>query len=104
MDQNEEAAISESVRTSRGARSAPASVMGIVVTSLKADDLQALLKDNPHLLAATGYVKGAETISWGDQKIDTSFTGVSAQYIDVEDAKVAAGRLPANEALRYLVN
>ncbi len=70
----------------------PASAMGIVITTLKQADLDALIKENPHLLFGTGYVKGAETITWGSQKVDTNFTGVTAQLIEVEDAKVAKGR------------
>lgn len=75
----------------------PASVMGVVITSLKADDIQAIIKDNPHILAGTGYVKGAETINWGDQKTDTSFVGVSSQYVYVEDVKLSKGRFFTEE-------
>lgn len=78
----------------------PASVMGIVVTSFKADDIRAILKENDHLLAGTGYVKGTDTITWGDQKTDTSFVGVNAELIDVEDAKVASGRFFTSEEER----
>jgi len=46
----------------------------------------------PDLVAATGYVKGAETITWGNEKTDTTFVGVSADLVNVEDAKVASGR------------
>jgi putative ABC transport system permease protein len=70
----------------------PASVMGVVITSLKVDDIRALLKDIPHLLAGTGYVRGTDTVTWGDVKVDTYFTGVNAQLVDVEAAKVAVGR------------
>ena len=75
----------------------PASAMGTVITSLKDDDVRAIIKDNPRILAGTGYVKGAETITWGDEKTDTNFTGVSAQFIDVEDASVAKGRFFTEE-------
>jgi len=75
----------------------PASAMGIVITTLTADDIKAIVKDNPHILSGTGYVKGAETVSWGDNKVDTNFTGVSAQYTDVEDAKVEQGRFFSEE-------
>ncbi|MCX6782119.1 MAG: ABC transporter permease [Candidatus Magasanikbacteria bacterium] len=78
----------------------PASAMGIVITTLKDDDIKALLKEIPSLTAGTGYVKGAETISWGDQKTDTNFTGVSAQYTEVEDAKVEFGRFFTEEEER----
>lgn len=78
----------------------PASVMGVVITSLKADDIEAVIKDNSHILAGTGYVKGAETVAWGDQKTDTNFVGVSAQYVDVEDVKLAKGRFFTEEEER----
>lgn len=70
----------------------PASVFGVVVTSLKEDDLAALLKEYPHFVYATGYVKGTDTIIWGDQKTDTTFVGVSADLPNVEDAIVESGR------------
>ncbi|MDD2757792.1 MAG: ABC transporter permease [Patescibacteria group bacterium] len=75
----------------------PASVMGVVITTLKTDDIKALVKDIPTLTAGTGYVKGAETINWGEQKTDTNFTGVSAEFIDVEDAPVERGRFFTEE-------
>jgi len=70
----------------------PASVMGVLITSLKEDDIEALLKEYPHFIAATGYVKGTDTVVWGDQKTDTTFVGVNAALPEVEDAKVASGR------------
>ena len=70
----------------------PASVMGILITTLKDDDLKALVKEVPYFVAANGYVKGTATVIWGDQKVDTNFTGVNAEYLEVEDAKVEMGR------------
>lgn len=71
----------------------PAAAMGIVVTSLKASDVEAIIKDNGgYFLAGTGYVRGNDTVTWEGNKIDTNFVGVSAQYIDVEDAPLASGR------------
>mgnify|MGYP003393876444 CR=1 FL=1 len=70
----------------------PASVYGVVVTSLKEDDLKALLKEYPHFIAATGYVKGTDTVVFGDQKIDTTFVGVNADLPNVEDAGIEKGR------------
>jgi len=75
----------------------PASAMGIVITTLTVDDIKAIVKDNSHVLSGTGYVKGAETVAWRDNKVDTNFTGVNAQYIDVEDAKVEQGRFFSEE-------
>lgn len=70
----------------------PASVFGVLITSLKEDDVTAMLKEYPHFVAATGYVKGTDTVVWNDQKTDTTFVGVNASLPDVEDAKVASGR------------
>ena len=73
-------------------KGAPVSAMGVVITTLKNDDVAELLKQIPILVAGTGYVKGTDTITWGDEKTDTNFSGVSADYPNVEDAKVANGR------------
>ncbi len=70
----------------------PASAFGVVITSLKSDDIQELLKEDPHFIAATGYVKGTDTVAWGDQKTDTTFVGVNADLPNVEDAAVEKGR------------
>ncbi|HRY36995.1 MAG TPA: ABC transporter permease [Candidatus Magasanikbacteria bacterium] len=70
----------------------PASVMGVVITTLKDDDLKALVKEIPYFTAVSGYVKGTDTVTWGDQQTDTNFTGVNYSYIDVEDTKVEIGR------------
>ncbi len=70
----------------------PASVFGVVVTSLKEEDLNALVKEYPHFIAVTGYVKGSDTVSWGDQKTDTTFVGVNADLPNVEDAGIENGR------------
>ncbi len=70
----------------------PASVFGVVVTSLKDDDINAIMKENSHLIASTGYVKGTDTVVWGDHKTDTTFVGVNADLPIVEDAGVETGR------------
>ena len=75
----------------------PASVMGVVITTLKDDDIRALVKEIPAVTAGTGYVKGTATLNWGEQKTDTNFTGVNAEYIDVEDAPVERGRFFTEE-------
>ncbi|MDO8509972.1 MAG: ABC transporter permease, partial [bacterium] len=71
----------------------PASAMGIVITTLTNADIRALITpDFPSIIAGTAYVKGADTVNYGELKIDTTFSGVSASYPDVEDAVVASGR------------
>lgn len=75
------------------AKGPPASALGIVVTTLKNSDVEALVTPAyPHIIAGTGYVRGAETVSWGDNKTDTNFVGVSADLLLVEDTGVASGR------------
>ncbi len=71
----------------------PASAMGIVITTLKNSDIKALVTPSfPSIVAGTTYVKGTDTVNYGEQKIDTTFTGVSANFPDVEDTKVEFGR------------
>lgn len=81
----------------------PASAMGIVITTLKYDDVKALVGPNfPHITHATVYVRGADTVVWGDNKVDVNFVGVSAGLPDVEDTSVAAGRFFYEEEERGL--
>ena len=80
----------------------PASALGIVITSLKSEDIDKIVNNNgeyPQIVAGTGYVKGSDTITWSGNgnEVDTSFTGVNASLIDVENAKVAAGRFFTEE-------
>jgi putative ABC transport system permease protein len=72
----------------------PPSVMGLVNTSLKDDDITALLNKNnvPHGIAVTGYNRGVGTITWRDQQIDGTFVGVNSYFPEVEDSQVAEGR------------
>jgi putative ABC transport system permease protein len=76
----------------------PASAMGILITTLKNDDIKALVgPEFPDVVAATGYVRGADTINWGDNKIDTNFVGVSTDLLKVEDTSVRDGRFFSDE-------
>mgnify|MGYP000302353962 CR=1 FL=1 len=76
----------------------PASAMGIVITTLTNDDIKALTgPEFSDVVAATGYVRGSETINWGDNKTDTSFVGVSASLPQVEDTSVRMGRFFSEE-------
>lgn len=79
----------------------PASVYGIVITTLKNDDVTKIMSGSyPHLVAATGYVRGIDTVTAGDTKADINFVGVSAGFVDVETAKVADGRFFSEEEER----
>ena len=72
----------------------PASIMGITITSLKYEDVKAILKKGnvTHLEAAAGYVRGTGTITWKNRSVDTDFTGTTSTYIDVESTEVEFGR------------
>ncbi|MFA5188648.1 MAG: ABC transporter permease [Patescibacteria group bacterium] len=77
----------------------PPSVMGIVNTSLKNEDIDALMNPNnaPHVVAATGYNSGSATFSWRDQQMDGTFNGVNSFFPIVDDAPVAEGRFFTKE-------
>ncbi len=70
----------------------PASVMGIIITTLTNNDAISITKQIPHAESVTAYVKGAGTIHWQAQALDLNFNGVSASYIQTEDTEVADGR------------
>lgn len=77
----------------------PVSVMGVVITTLKYDDIKAL-KDStrsPYVEAYTGYVRGSTTVVWQGNKEDTSYVGVSAGLLDVEGTKVDQGNFFTEE-------
>ncbi|MCX6746239.1 MAG: ABC transporter permease [Candidatus Parcubacteria bacterium] len=77
----------------------PPSVMGIVNTSLKDEDIFVLQNPNnvPHVVAVTGYNRGTSTILWRDEEMDGTFEGVNSFYPAVEDAPVESGRFFTEE-------
>jgi len=83
----------------------PPSVMGIVNTKLKNEDLIALRDKGrvPHIVAVTGYNRGVGSVTWRDQEIDGNFVGVSSDYPLVEDAQVDVGRFFTEEENNSLV-
>lgn len=72
----------------------PASVMGIVVTTLTNDDALALNNraSVPHVESVTAYVKGFGTLTWRTTTFDGSFNGVSYTFPDTEKVDIAVGR------------
>jgi putative ABC transport system permease protein len=77
----------------------PASAMGVIITTLKYDDLKALLQENnvPNVVSGAGYISGNDTVRY--QSVDKNFTfrGTTASYVDVENAEIAAGRFFTKE-------
>jgi|TARA_B100001971_G_C18238136_1_gene568815 putative ABC transport system permease protein len=68
----------------------PASVFGIVVTTLKHSDAEAIGKI-PEIQAITSYARGIATIQWSNKKIDATYVGTTTDYVNVEDAQVEIG-------------
>ncbi|MBI5221931.1 MAG: ABC transporter permease [Candidatus Magasanikbacteria bacterium] len=71
----------------------PVSVMGIVITSLKYDDVKALKNAvrAPDILDYTAYVRGSVDASWQGNKANTSYVGVSASLPFIEDTGAQSG-------------
>lgn len=71
----------------------PASVMGIIITTLKYEDGEEIIKRGCDCIESlTMYVSGNDTINFENNTVNTNFTGTTASYLDVEDTEVATGR------------
>lgn len=79
----------------------PAAALGIEVTTLTYDDALAL-KNLSHIIALSPYIKGRGTVSFFNQAQDFDYAGVSADYVNVEEAGVAAGRFLRDEEVDAL--
>ena len=77
----------------------PASALGIVTTTLKNSDLEAIMqkKNVSNAIAASGYVSGIATGTYKSNSSQTSFQGVSADFLDVESNKLKVGRFFTKE-------
>jgi len=69
----------------------PASVFGVIITTLTYDDAKEL-KKIPHITAITPYANGNGNVTYENKNINVSFAGVSSDLILVEDSKVEKGR------------
>lgn len=72
----------------------PASVMGIVITTLTYDDAMAISDKNnvPNITDLVAYVKGIATASWGNRSVDTNISGTTVGNMAVEGGEIAEGR------------
>jgi len=77
----------------------PASALGIVVTTLKEADLQAILlkKNVPNVTDGCAYVSGVATAKYKNNSAQSSFQGVSASFPNVESVVIKEGRFFTNE-------
>ena len=82
----------------------PASVMGIIITTLTNDDVEALANQArvPHVTAVAGYVRGVATFGWQNRTFDSNFVGSSTGYEEIEDVELSAGRFFTAEEDRGL--
>ena len=74
----------------------PASMMGMVITTLTYEDAKAI-SEIPHIIAVTPYSSGNANISFDDKIKNTTFVGVTSEYVNVEDSKVSSGRFISPE-------
>ncbi|MDO8668378.1 MAG: ABC transporter permease [bacterium] len=77
----------------------PATVMGIVITTLTYEDALALndKKNVPNVVDAVAYYKGLGTVSWGSNSYDTNLSGSTVGYLTVENGEVNQGRFFTKE-------
>lgn len=77
----------------------PATAFGIIFTTLKSRDLDALLKKQnvPNAVDGTAYISGTETVQFNGTDKTKTFRGTSASYLDVEDAEIEKGRFFTEE-------
>ena len=80
----------------------PASVLGIVVTTLKYEDALAIKKEITNVSAVSSYNSGVGTINYQNNSTDANFTGVMSDYLNVEDTEIFLGRFPARSYLYTL--
>lgn len=77
----------------------PAAAFGISINTLTYDDLLALTngRNVPEVIAGTGYVRGTYSIKSAKEETVVSGVGVTAGYMDVEDATLDKGRFFTKE-------
>ncbi len=76
----------------------PSSAFGIVITSLKYEDGEAILKENnPHIESLAMYVSGSDIITMDNNKVSSTFYGTTASYLDVQNSSITEGRFFTKE-------
>jgi len=77
---------------------APASVMGIVNTSLKYEDGEKIIEQNlSNVNSLAMYVQGNVKIVAGENDLNVSFSGSTDTYLTVEKVEIAEGRFYTKE-------
>lgn len=72
----------------------PAQVFGITITTLTYEDALALREkmNAPSIVEVVAYSKGVGTVSWRSNSYDTSLSGTTVGYLEVEGGEVERGR------------
>ena len=70
----------------------PASVMGIIITTLADDDTKTIIERVPEIEIAASYLRGVAAVTWQNKTDDTSFLGITANYLEVESTETIKGR------------
>lgn len=73
---------------------APATAMGIVITTLTYDDMLAIKNKNhvPNIKDVAAYLLSFSSVSWESNIYDTNIRGATASYLEVEKGEVEVGR------------
>jgi len=76
----------------------PSPTFGVVNTSLKYEDGEAILRSNsPYIYSLAMYLTGSDVISIDSKIKGITFYGTTATYIDVQNAKIEKGRFFTKE-------
>lgn len=68
----------------------PASVMGIVITTLTQGDAEELKKIK-EVQAVASYARGVDSANWQNRQSDVAFVGTTVDYLKVENIKIEKG-------------
>jgi putative ABC transport system permease protein len=80
----------------------PPIAFGVVTATLKADDVEAIVREVPHVVAGSSYVNATDVVQYRSATAVTTVRGVSEQLPLVEDTEVASGRfLAVNDVAGY---
>jgi len=77
----------------------PASAMGVIITTLKYDDLKSMLQKNnvPDAIDGAAYISGNDTVQYEDKDKNFTFIGTTASYVGVESVEIEKGRFFTKE-------
>jgi putative ABC transport system permease protein len=74
----------------------PASVFGVVVTTLTFEDAKEINKI-PHVQFVTPYANGNAKVSYDNKTKNVDFSGVTSDFLDVENSSVEVGRFISSD-------